>query len=81
LPKPRAVTRPPAPTADEVAFERVRALFQPLIDWKEAVHREAWRLARADGGNHCTEEHFALARNSLIEQGVRPPPGYSQEYD
>ena len=76
MPRPRAVVRPPAATPEECAMAALRARWRPLRRWKAAVHREAWRRAMADNGGHCTAAHFERARQTLIDQGLGPPPGF-----
>ena len=76
MPRPRAGTRPPPRTPEEREMAALRALWRPLRRWKDAVHREAWRTAVAENGGHCTTEHFARARQTLIDQGRGPPPGF-----
>jgi hypothetical protein len=76
MPKPRAVTRPPPLTPEERAFKQFRERWRPLRQWKQAVHREAWRLVHAEGGHRCGSEEFDRARQSLIDQGRGPPAGF-----
>jgi len=76
MPRPRAEVRPPPPPPEEIALRHARALWRPLRAWKAAVHAEAWRTAWADNGGHCTAEHFDRARQTLVDQGRGPPPGF-----
>ncbi|MDP3801245.1 MAG: hypothetical protein U1C74_00070 [Phenylobacterium sp.] len=78
MPKPRP-SRPPAPTPAPPELIRLVEENWPLIQWKEAVNNEAWRLVRAGGGNRCGAEQYNAARRSLIEQGVLPPPGFPKD--
>lgn len=61
---------PPPPSPELVRFVREG---WAVSQWNEAVNRESWRLARAEGGNRCGPEQYARGRQSLIDQGRIPP--------
>jgi hypothetical protein len=43
-------------------------------EWRDAVHKESWRLVAADGRRAAGAAEFARGRQSLLDQGVIPPP-------
>ena len=76
--RPRKRARPPRRRRLSYA-ERVVASFTPhdwaVMAWKDAVHKEAWTQAWADGTRSCGEPQWAAARQRLIDRGMVPPEG------
>ncbi|HYC99361.1 hypothetical protein [Brevundimonas sp.] len=76
LPRTRRPPRPPPPSLEALLraemYRRERA-------WRDAVHAESWRLVYADGLRGAGPAEFARGRQSLIDQGVRPPPWLKAE--
>jgi hypothetical protein len=71
LPRTRRPPRPPPPS-----FEALLAaeMHRREMAWRKAVHAESWRLVHADGRRSAGAAEWARGRQSLIDQGVRPPP-------
>jgi hypothetical protein len=80
MPQPRA-RRPwrPKPTWAELGqLCRLAAAewrHRRIEAWTQLVVRESWRLVRADGLRACGAAEFARGEQSLIDQGLTPPPG------
>ena len=74
MPSPRsphtAIRQTPAERRAQADLER---RFLEVIDWKEAINREAWRAARAEGRNHCSQDHFDQAEAAVIASGHACP--------
>ena len=71
LPRPRRPPRAPPPTPGQALAEAMRRREE---EWHAAAHAESWRLVYADGLRAAGAAEFARGRQSLIDQGVRPPP-------
>jgi hypothetical protein len=78
MPTPRPSRPPPRERASPELIRLVRDNW-PIIEWKNAAHREACALAMTGPGPwHITREHHDRARAALIARGVTPPPGFSE---
>ncbi len=75
MPNARSRHAAPRPTpAERRAQADLERRFLEVIDWKDAVHAEAWRAARAEGRNHCGSIGFERAREVVIASGHPRPP-------
>ena len=71
--RPRSTQARPSPAARKAALAMLRR-FDRIRDWKDAVHKEAWRQAYADGSRHCHGEKYEAAGARLEAAGVKRPP-------
>ena len=82
MPKLRTPRRRSIPATPEQREDAVALLWRmdQIRNWKEAVHREAWRQTRADGSGHCDPAGFDAAEARLQAAGVdRPPEAWFDE--
>ena len=71
LPRTRRPPRPPPPTFEQALAEAMRRRER---EWHAAVHAESWRLVYAAGRRSAGTAEWNAGRQSLIDQGVLPPP-------
>jgi hypothetical protein len=75
-PRPRR----PKPTPDELERRRLQRSAQWLhaqrMAWRDAMVAESWRLTYAEGRRACGRAEFDRGARSLMDQGVKPPPGW-----
>ncbi|MDY6922623.1 MAG: hypothetical protein SWI22_01530 [Pseudomonadota bacterium] len=76
LPRTRRPPRPPPPSLKQLLAAAMRRC---EADWHAAVHKESWRLVYADGLRAAGAAEWARGRQSLIDQGVRPPSWLPEE--
>lgn len=71
LPRTRRPPRPPPPSFEE---QLLAEMDRREREWHAAVHAESWRLVYAAGRRGAGAAEWAAGRQSLIDQGVLPPP-------
>ena len=72
MPLPRA-PRPPRPPPPSFEDQLLAEMDRREAAWHAAVHAESWRLVYADGRRAAGAAEWARGRQSLLDQGVRPP--------
>ena len=70
----------PKPTPAELERRRLVRSAQwrreQLTAWRDAVAAESWRLVALEGRRACGRAEFDRGAQSLIDQGLIPPPGW-----
>ena len=72
-PRPRRPKAAVTPAARREALAMIWRLEQ-IRAWKDAVHKEAWRQAGADGSHRCGCAEFDAAEARVEAAGLKRPP-------